>query len=530
MRTTLRRVAAVAAPALVLSGLSLVATPTAVAAPPYDPSPVAAGASWLTSQLNSASLLSIRSGGVDFDDYGLSIDGGFAELSAGNTAVATQIRDAVAVHINDYITGEAFGDAGSTYAGPTAKALVYAQASGGTPTSFGGVNLVTRLESVTGASGRIADVSTFGDFANTIGQSFAARGLTTAASAESAAATTFLLNQQCPAGFFRLAIGDAQCADNNSPDTDVTALAVLNLRSQVGSPVVDTALAKAVAWLQATQKADGSFGGGGPTAAPNANSTGLAGWALGESGASADAEQAAIWLRQHQLAKAGGCANSAAADKGAVSYDDTARTAAATTPLTVATRDQYVRATAQAIPALRWAPLGASMVAVVKPAKGEFKRAGSKVTVATTSANPGDLVCVSLRSDAPVATLIADASGGASTAVTLPAGDGTSTYNVTDSGGAVATYSFEVLDKTKFKVKAAKVVHRGDRVVVRISGLARDEKFKVLLDGTRVAKGKGTGKGSVTVQLRSGGLGGHRVKVVGQYADRKGKTSYRVVR
>ena len=76
MRTTLRRVAAVAAPALVLSGLSLVAAPSAVAAPPYDPAPVAAGASWLTGQLNAGSLLSIRSGGVDFDDYGLSIDAG----------------------------------------------------------------------------------------------------------------------------------------------------------------------------------------------------------------------------------------------------------------------------------------------------------------------------------------------------------------------------------------------------------------------------------------------------------------------
>ena len=47
MRTILRRVAVVAAPALVLSGLSLAASPAAVAAPPYDPAPVAAGASWL---------------------------------------------------------------------------------------------------------------------------------------------------------------------------------------------------------------------------------------------------------------------------------------------------------------------------------------------------------------------------------------------------------------------------------------------------------------------------------------------------
>jgi hypothetical protein len=529
MHTTLRRVAAVAAPALVLSGLSLVAAPSAVAAPPYDPAPVAAGASWLTGQLNAGSLLSIRSGGVDFDDYGLSIDAGFAELSTGNTAVATQIREAVAVHINDYITGEAFGDAGSTYAGPTAKALVYAQASGGTPTSFGGVNLVTRLETVTGASGRIADVSTFGDFANTIGQSFAARGLTTAGSAESVAATTFLLNQQCPAGFFRLAIGDAQCADNNSPDTDVTALAVLNLRSQVGSPAVDTALAKAVAWLQANQKADGSFGGGGPTAATNANSTGLAGWALGDSGATADAEQAAVWLRQHQLARAGGCTNYAAADRGAVSYDDAARTAAASTPLTVSTRDLYVRATAQAVPALRWAPLGPSTVADVKQPAGRFTHAGSAVTISATSANPGDAICISLRGGAPVASLLADASGAAATTVTLPAGDDTRTYNVIDSSGQVATYVYNVLDKAKLKVKAPKSVKRGKVLVIKISGLAQHEAFKVLIDGKKAKKGTATGK-KITLRLKSGQVGKHKITVVGAFADRTGKVRYRITR
>ena len=184
MHTTLRRVAAVAAPALVLSGLVSSPLPSAVAAPPYDPAPVAAGASWLTGQLNAEACCRSAPAASTSTTTASASTPGFAELSTGNTAVATQIREAVAVHINDYITGEAFGDAGSTYAGPTAKALVYAQASGGTPTSFGGVNLVTRLESVTGASGRIADVSTFGDFANTIGQSFAARGLTTAGSAE----------------------------------------------------------------------------------------------------------------------------------------------------------------------------------------------------------------------------------------------------------------------------------------------------------------------------------------------------------
>ena len=72
-----------------------------------------------------------------------------------------------------------------------------------------------------------------------------------------------------------------------------------------------------------------------------------------------------------------------------MSYDDAARTAAATTPLTVGTRDQYVRATAQALPALRWAPLGPSTVADVKQAAGRFTHAGSAVTISATSREPG---------------------------------------------------------------------------------------------------------------------------------------------
>src|SRR5690349_4644527 len=165
MSTTLRRFAALSVgSALALSGITALTQSPASA----DPSPAYGSANtWLAGELTNGLFHFVidqdPDPDIEYDDYGLSIDAGFAELGTGNTAVATQVRDAVATHINDYITGEAFGDAGSTYAGPTAKALAYAQATGGTPTSFGGVNLVTRLESVVGAGGRLADVSTFGD-------------------------------------------------------------------------------------------------------------------------------------------------------------------------------------------------------------------------------------------------------------------------------------------------------------------------------------------------------------------------------
>ncbi len=162
MRTTPRLVAAVAAgAALTLTGLS--SLPASADSTPSSTS----ATTWLTGELTGGLMHNPNFGG--FDDYGLSIDTGFAELAMSNTTVAAQIRDALAAHINDYITGDAFGDPGSQYAGATAKALVFAQGSGGTPTSFGGVNLVTRLESLVGTSGRIADVTTFTDNANTSG-------------------------------------------------------------------------------------------------------------------------------------------------------------------------------------------------------------------------------------------------------------------------------------------------------------------------------------------------------------------------
>ena len=95
-----------------------------------------------------------------------------------------------------------------TYAGPVAKAAVLAQATGaGGAASFGGVDLISRLESrVAGAApvaGRISDATTFDDYANTLGQAFAARALMSAGSTKASTVTSFLLKQQCSDGYFR---------------------------------------------------------------------------------------------------------------------------------------------------------------------------------------------------------------------------------------------------------------------------------------------------------------------------------------
>ena len=239
-------------------------------------------AHWLAKQPTHGVIVS-----SGFPDYGLSIDTAFAlKAIGGHRADVRKIRHAVEQNVDDYISGDSFGDPGSTYAGATAKALVLAQTTGGDPTSFGGVNLVGRLTAHVNkagpAVGRIADQSTFGDFANIVGQILAVRGLTTAKSGQAGHVRAFLLKQQCRQGYFRLNFskpGSAHqsCGKKSPADPDTTSYAVIQLwKVSKGNPALRGALKNAVAWLAKQQRKNGSFIGGTTTAFPNANSTGLA--------------------------------------------------------------------------------------------------------------------------------------------------------------------------------------------------------------------------------------------------------------
>jgi hypothetical protein len=151
------------------------------------------GADWLSSRLTDGVIVD-----NGFPSYGLTIDTAFAlKAIGGHRPDLRHIRTALQQHVNDYISGDPSFDPGGRYAGPTAKLLVAAQTLGADPRSFGGVNLVRRLNRLVTrsgpAKGRIADQSTFGDFANTVGQILAVRGLTTARSGEGGPAQRFLL-------------------------------------------------------------------------------------------------------------------------------------------------------------------------------------------------------------------------------------------------------------------------------------------------------------------------------------------------
>ena len=348
-----------------LSAAALVVTLGATA--PADASqatkaPARAG-HWLEAQLTGGLIHNNQYG---FDDYGLTADTAFAlEALGGHADALTQIGDALGQHVDSWTTGADFGSS-DVYAGSVAKAAVLARTVGGDPRSFGGVDLIDRLNGLVATQapikGRIQDDSAT-DYANVIGQAFAVRALGRAHTATYPSVRGFFLKQQCKAGYFRLNFAPADapkqgCTAASDPDTDVTALAILSLdalpAAERRTDAVRGAVRDAVAWLKGQQKKSGAFGGGTSTKGANTNSTGLAGWAFAGTGKCGAAVKAATWVRKLQVT------DQVTGERGGIAYDRAGFNAAVRHgSITKANRDQWRRATTQAAPALLASSLGA---------------------------------------------------------------------------------------------------------------------------------------------------------------------------
>jgi hypothetical protein len=342
--------------AVLTAGLLLV---PALAAPSSAAKPTSLSGSWLAGQLSTGV---VHNDSFGFDDYGLTADTALAlKAVGGHRKALKKTRKALAANVDSWVSPGT-----DVYAGSVAKAAVVAKALGGRPRSFGGVDLVKQLSATVTpagrAKGRIRDTSAYGDYANTIGQAYAAQALTAAGSPKARSVIRYLLAQQCSKGYFRLSFAAPTAASQkcvpgdrvgSAADPDTTALAVLSLHTvKHPSAKVRASITKATRWLKRQQRRNGSFVGGPTTAEPNANSTGLAGWALGEVGACKPAQKAARWVKRLQVgAKAGGAL---AGEHGAIAYNAAALATARTAGITDASQDQWRRATAQAAPALRF--------------------------------------------------------------------------------------------------------------------------------------------------------------------------------
>ncbi|MFA6298251.1 MAG: hypothetical protein WC642_03740 [Nocardioides sp.] len=540
-----RAVGLLATPALALATLvALPATPSYAAEP--DPAPVAAGAAWLESQLTDGLIHNNQYG---FDDLGLSVDVALGLDAVGGHDPAVQaVTDAIATNIDSYTSYQAGATPETTHvlAGSLAKALALATSAGRDGNAFGGKDLVAQLEAqvATGAplAGRIQDtydptVPYEADFSNTIGQAFAAQGLDAENSTLVDPVTDFLLAQQCGEGYFRLNFAAAdsptQSCDADpaaAPDTDVTALAVIALQSQTDDTDIQAAVTRATTWLAAAQHADGSFGGGTSTEAPNANSTGLAGWALGVEGNTAAAAQAAVWVRGVQADDPEPCITDLTGELGAIAYDGSGHGLGRSQGIVAETQDQWRRSTAQALPVLQWAPAtGTGPIATVTDSG--FRKAGASVRVAADGIAPGDTVCIARSGDLE-GLLTAGDNGQALGQVVLPVGTGKRTYLLNNNESELSMLTFHALGAKKLGLGVSKTrIARGQLERVKVSGLAAGEKAKISFRGKVVRTGRANKSGVFATAFKVTGKPGFAgVKVVGQFANRANAKTLTVTR
>lgn len=494
-----------------------------------DPSPSsAAGAAWLRADLDAGGLFQYSFGGVD---GGLNIDAGIALVEAGDQEGAAAQRERLAPETDGYITGEAFGDEGSTYANAVAKLLSFVVASGGDPTSYDGKNLVTRLEAQVGdgtegtVAGELFDTSIYGNNTNTIGQAFAADGLHEAGSDKSEAVTSHLLAQQCADGHFPLSFRTAAedtCLEDGS--VDVTALVLVGLRGQADDPAVETVLRRGAAYIAGAQAADGSVGGAPPTTAPNANTTGLAAWALGESCALGNAYRAAAWTRALQVDE-DQAGTELAGEVGAIAYDGATLTRDEADGIAASERDQYRRATAQAANGLAYDAAAVPTVRIAGPT--DFVRAGSRFTLRVTGIGAGDAPCLVTAGGGRV--LLGDDVATSDTALTAPGRTGAFTYSAT-TGPGLSRATVKVLAAKTLGLRVRSRVARGGTQRAIVTGLASGEKVTVRSGGA-IVSARADSRGTVNVTFRVSTIPGVKtVSVVGQFADRKASTRFTVVR
>ena len=302
-----------------------------------------------------------------FPDVGNTID---AILALDGAGAGSDQADASFAFVEDNVSNYMGADFDSTFAGPTAKALLAVLAQGGDPTSFGGIDLLGELQATEGAvePGRFSDLPVdcgFDqcDFSNTIGQSLAVIALIRAGEPVSTASVDFLLAQQCADGGFR----NDMDADVCTSDADATAFAAQALIAAES----DAAANEALDHLAAVQLGNGALESADGVA--NANTTGLAAQAFAAGARDAELVDAQAFLVSLQY----GCSLPPVL-RGGLAFSGADRS-------TTVPSDEDLRATPQAT-------LGLSGQSLLSVAWSEGASAGTTPTPCATTPAPTSTV------------------------------------------------------------------------------------------------------------------------------------------
>lgn len=494
IRTRARRAAALlAGGALVASGLGL-AGPAPLAHAAGTPAPEAtAAAAWLDGQLVDGLL----SGDVSRTmDFGLSL------LASGTDTpeLLGEINAGIDAEIGTYIKND----------GTNAKAAYYYQIAGVDPSDA--ATFVAEAEADVDDAGQI-------DGGLVYSQVWAVLALQLAGSGEADEARAALLDGQCTTG---ADVGSWGYSCDGGADYDYTAYSILALLPFEADPAVDAAIESAITWLKSETAPDGSIGLTDWTP-NNTNSTGLLAWALGEAGETAAAAKSAAWVARHQLVELTGCTSALDTEAGAIGYDATAiSNARADGAIAAPDRAQWTLASAQALAALGY--LAVPALGKVAAPTG-YVRAGTNVTVKVSGLRAGQPGCLAGFGNAK------RVAGPVTTTVKLPATTGNRVLALRWIDGA-ATTTIKALGAKTFSPRVAKArVRRGGLQTVAVAGLAPGERFSVRYAGRTVRTGTATSTGVARATFRVGRVKGIKtVVVLGQFSDRRGSTTFRVVR
>jgi hypothetical protein len=385
-------VAAVVAVVVAGGPALLPASPAGAAAPRSE---ATAALDWIEAELsaNEHGMPGFTAGAYD---WGLTSDAVLALASGGRSRDAETVATTANLldHASNYATWD---DLGSDYpgvriAGAFGKLNLVAEVQGvDDPAQTDGFDLEAEVRAtmeVTGAqAGRFSDIDPhFGsNNANGFGQALAMLGLSYSDDGVPSQAVTFLIDQQCPSGGFRLTYrGTAGCASDGSSDTDTSAMAIQALLVADRTPAVRAALVKGLDWLESQQDASGGWGGTGPTSNLNANSSGLTATALRAAGRTGAAADGSDWIAGAALTAANTGAGPAKDEVGAIAYTYASRDAAITAGIDAGGRDQWRRATAQAVLGLGLPEYGSINREPAAPVVASHTAAGSFVIAAST--------------------------------------------------------------------------------------------------------------------------------------------------
>lgn len=478
-----------------------------------DPRAARAAAEWALAQRDGDGLL--RSfGGPSLSltlelGTALAVTGGFEE----EVAQISELLDEQA----DDLT------ATGTKSAPLAKALAFT-VDAGIDAEADGVDLQGALEGMVVEdginAGRIDDGA--GGYASTWTQVWAVKGLVGHDSAQAPSAVDYLAGQQCPDGWLRDSLADGppteqQCASTR-PGVDTTALAVATLAPFADQdPDLEALVTNATEWLLDQQQDDGGFVD--PFLGANANTTGLAGWALHAATEPAAASRAALWLRRLQVGAA--CDAALGPETGAIAYNADAFADARGNGIGARDRAQWIFVAVQALPGLIEAPAAVSELGITGLPR--FVKAGKTIPVTLTGVAPGEQVCLTGGGQPYEFT------GPGSVKLPTARGTGSLTLTLTTADRGVSVRA-SVLDRARLTVDVAKKkVKKGKRNRITVRGLAAGEKVKVKLRGKRKARGVANGKGVFRARFKVGKKTGKaKIRVVGQFPNRTGASKFRV--